>query len=744
MQESEKAYQDLAETATLALHWVGADGTILWANQAELDMLGYTAEEYIGRNILEFHLDAPVIADILKRLSTGERLREYEARLRAKDGSIRHVIIDSSVLFEDGKFIHTRCFTRDVTQRKLAEQALRESEQRLRVMTEATPVLVWMAGTDKLCNYFNKRWLEFTGRTLEQEIGNGWAENVHPEDFDRCVQTYVSCFDARRPFEMEYRLLHRSGQYRWILDHGVPRYAADGTFEGYVGGCLDIHDQKEASEKVRLAAEALLEAEARMRLAQQVAIIGIFEWNIETNVNRWTPELEALYGLQPGTFAGTQDAWIRMVHPDDRAAALQQVEIAFETGAPVQAEWRVVWPDQSTHWILGRWQVFKNSSGNPIRMTGVNIDITATKSAEKAQRLLVAIVESSDDAIVSKDLNGIVTSWNPAAEKTFGYSAQEMIGRPITTIIPPELQEDEQRILATIARGERIDHFETIRMTKDGERIDVSLTISPVINEAGGIIGAAKIARDITQQRKAEQALRTTERLASVGRLAATVAHEINNPLEALTNLIYLAKYNAVRNDVRKYLAAAEEELERISHLTRQTLGFYRETKGASNVTVGAIIHSLILVFASRIRNKRIEISTEIKQDPEIRAVPGEIRQLIANLLSNSIDAVKPGGRIRVRLSATQKIGNRKSGVRLTVADSGPGIPASVRPKLFEPFFTTKHEVGTGLGLWVCKSIVEQHQGSIRVRSSAAPHNSWTVFSVFLPLNLPDSAILQH
>lgn len=188
------------------------------------------------------------------------------------------------------------------------------------------------------------------------------------------------------------------------------------------------------------------------------------------------------------------------------------------------------------------------------------------KSAQEASQRLAAIVESSDDAIISKDLNGIMTSWNPAAEKMFGYAADEMIGRPITTIIPPELQDDERRILETIARGQRIEHFETVRLAKSRRQIEVSLTISLVKDEAGRIVGAAKIARDITQQKKAERVLRTSERIASVGRLAATVAHEINNPLEAVTNLVYLAKEGAVREDVRSYLAGAEEELDRISH----------------------------------------------------------------------------------------------------------------------------------------------------------------------------------
>jgi len=374
----------------------------------------------------------------------------------------------------------------------------------------------------------------------------------------------------------------------------------------------------------------------------------------------------------------------------------------------------------------------KTTDGSCVQLA-VTLDITERKAAEEARRRLAAIVESSDDAIVGKDLNGIVMSWNPGAERIFGYSANEMIGRPITTIIPLELREDEQRILETIGRGERVEHFETVRLTKSGERIDVSLTVSPVKDDAGKVIGAAKTARDITQQKKTEQALRMTERLASVGRMAATVAHEINNPLEAVTNLVYLAKGSAARDDVREYLNTIEEELNRISHITKQTLGFYRETIAPSAVRVGEMLNPVISLLSMRLRNKGIEIQPEIRQDPEIYAVAGEIRQLIANLLNNSIDAVDSGGLIRIRIDANRLIGHIPNGIRITIADSGQGIPPFARSKLFEPFFTTKKDVGTGLGLWVCTNIVQRHHGSIRVKSSAIPGRSWTVFSVFLP-----------
>jgi len=473
----------------------------------------------------------------------------------------------------------------------------------------------------------------------------------------------------------------------------------------------------------------VLEAsEERFRLAQSAAQIGTWEWDAQGDTRSLSPELHRIFGTDADD-PDNPEVWAARVHPEDRELLRRQMEEAQQTGH-IEVEYRYNHPDLGLRWLYCKGA----RVGDQTRLFGIVQDITARKAAEEASHRLAAIVESSDDAIVSKDLNGIVTSWNACAERMFGYTSKEMVGSSITRIIPPELHGDELRILQTIARGERIEHFETTRVKKTGETIDVSLTISPVKDQTGKIIGAAKIARDITQQKKAERILRTSERLASVGRLAATVAHEINNPLEAVMNLVYLAKERADQPDVRKFLVAAEEELERISHLTKQTLGFYRETKGASPIKVSAVLSPLISVFSSRSRNKGIDVRPEIRQDPDIYAVPGEIRQLIANLLSNSIDAVDSAGRIRVRVSATREwTGQGRCGVRISVADSGPGIPESARSQLFEPFFTTKQEVGTGLGLWVCKSIVEKHQGFIRVKSSTTPGKSGTVFSVFLP-----------
>ena len=869
LQQSEKKYRELAESATIALHWVGPDGIILWANRAELDMLGYSAKEYIGRNIAEFHVDAPVIDDILTRLCRGDKLREYEARLRAKDGSVRHVLIDSSVLFENGKFIHTRCFTRDITERKLAEQALRESEQRLRVVTDATPIMIWMSGTDKLCYYFNKSWLDFVGRTIEQEMGNGWAENVHPDDFDRCLQIYVTSFDARQPFEMEYRLRHRSGQYRWILDHGVPRYAPDGTFEGYVGGCLDIHDQKEGAEKVRIAGEAVLRNKELLDIALAASETGTFRWNPHTGeFLEFDGNLRKLFGFAPDEPVRVTEDFVGRVHPDDLPRLIPAVN-ACRAGADFDMEYRVLMPDGSIRWLYDRAKM-QWENGQPTYLVGACTDITSRKTAEEALRQseeqfralanampqlvwmanpdgwifwynqrwyeytgttpeqmegwgwqsvhdpavlpsvlqrwkssiatgqpfemtfplrgrdtsyhpfltrvvpvrdregslvrwfgtntdvssevriqerlqtalaasqrLAAIVESSYDAIVSKDLNGLITSWNRQAERLFGYTEKEMVGRPMLTIIPPELHRDEDMILSKIRSGQKIDHFETVRMTKSGERIEVSLSVSAVRDEQGNIVGAANITRDIRESKNIERTLRITEKLAAAGRLAATVAHEINNPLAAVTNLVYLAKRDLPpgADRVASHLNSAKKELDRVAHIAKQTLGFYRDTSSPVRLNIAQTLDDLLTLYERRLETRNIRILKKYDSSAELTALAGEIRQALSNLLSNSMDAMSAGGTLCVRVSKTHQWSNAQGpGVRITIADSGSGIAPEHRRNLFQPFFTTKSDVGTGLGLWITHSIVEKHGGTIQVRSKTGDKDHGTTFSIFLPL----------
>ncbi len=350
------------------------------------------------------------------------------------------------------------------------------------------------------------------------------------------------------------------------------------------------------------------------------------------------------------------------------------------------------------------------------------------RAAEEAQSRLAAIVTSSGDAIIGMDLKGTITSWNAAAEKMFRYAAEEVIGKPIFLLVPPELHEEERRMLETISRGDRVQHLETVRLRKGSEPVQVSLLVSAILDAQGRVIGASKISRDITEEKRAEQALKRTEMEAAKGRLAATIAHEINNPLEAITNLGYLiSRAPELGPDSQEMIAALNREVCRVSDITRQALAFYREPLQSSAVCVPEVIESVIELFRRRIDQKAVQLRVLNGQDiPPVNVKPGELRQVIANLLANSLDAVSAGGHITIRASAT------KSVVKITVSDNGEGVPRDHRDLMFRPFHTTKGDQGTGLGLWVSKGLMEKHGGTILYRSSQGAYKG-TSFTVLLP-----------
>jgi PAS domain S-box-containing protein len=261
----------------------------------------------------------------------------------------------------------------------------------------------------------------------------------------------------------------------------------------------------------RLAEDTLRETQERTQIAQQATRWGIFDYSYVTGRNYWSPEMEALFGLRPGDFEGTYEAWHQRVHPDDRERVDQEMSRALRGGEYSQ-DFRAIWPDGSVHWLFARAKVFHDSHGRPLRILGVNVDITERKCAEEVQARLAAIVESSEDAILGKDLNGIITNWNAASEKLYGYTAEEAIGRSVSLLMTADHRDDEARVLAKLERGQRIHRHETIHIAKDGRRIDVSLTISPIKDNAGKVIGASRITRDITERKRTEAELEAWQR----------------------------------------------------------------------------------------------------------------------------------------------------------------------------------------------------------------------------------------
>jgi PAS domain S-box-containing protein len=427
-----------------------------------------------------------------------------------------------------------------------------------------------------------------------------------------------------------------------------------------------------------------------------------------------------------------------VVHPDYRAAFRQAMEETLQKGEPLHFEGLIHLPDKTLRRIEINGNLQSPVDGPTGKILGTIRDVTETRKAEEemkesSKRLgeLAAIVATSDDVILSKDLNGIVTSWNAAATRVFGYSADEMIGTSILKLIPTDLHSDEKKIIESIRAGRRVDHFETVRLTKDGRLIEVSLTVSPIKDERGRVIGASKILRDISGRRRIEQALLQAEKIAATGRMAATIAHEINNPLEAVMNLLYLLRPMITDQDGVRYLDSAETELGRVAHIAKQTLGYYREHASASKASLAEIVLHAITIYQPRCGVAGIEIRRFVDSSTKVVLRRGEMMQVISNLIANSIHAMPEGGVLSISVVDAM---DSPGGIVLTIQDNGVGIAAEVLPKVFDAFFTTRNTVGTGIGLFVAKQFVEGHGGQIRIESDTSAQEHGTTVRVLLPL----------
>jgi PAS domain S-box-containing protein len=342
------------------------------------------------------------------------------------------------------------------------------------------------------------------------------------------------------------------------------------------------------------------------------------------------------------------------------------------------------------------------------------------------------------DAVIATDGSGHVTFLNSMAEKLMGTTLSLVRGKYIEDVFPifneTTLNPVDNPVKKVMENGLVIglaNH--TVLKNTDGTYIPIEDSAAPIRDGRSKIVGVVMVFRDATQDRKSQEVLRKTEKLAAAARLAATVAHEINNPLEAIGNLIYITKLtDGLPEEAFTHLSLAEDELSRVSHITRQTLGFYRESKQPDEVDLPTLVESVLNIYSNKFRTKNITIVRDFHDCPPIQGLSGELKQAVANLVSNAADAVPHTGTICVRIDCHEDAESKV--VKVIVEDDGPGIAPEHRDHIFEPFFTTKKDVGTGLGLWVTKEIIERHSGTIEVRSINDTAPAGTAFSITLPV----------
>jgi len=386
---------------------VGTDvrGDVTDWNKGAERFFGYTAKEAIGKNVS--FLRPPDRSQEgqgnLKKVVSGEAVRPYETVCQRKDGTRVDISLTLSPIFDyDGRVIGVSGIARDITEGKQAEEALRESEERFRMAAQAGKMFAyeWDVATDIIVR--SPEAAQILGMDEAAQItGQRILAQVHADDRERLTAA-VAALSPEKPYlQISYRVTRPNGTVIWVERNSRAHFDEQGRMLRVVGMVSDVTERKLAEERLR-------DSEERLRLAQKVARIGSFEWNIETGVNIWTPELEAMYGLLPGGFGNTEAAFENLVHPDDRGRVIEWVEEALKTGRPNMGEWRVVWPDGSVHWIAGRWQAFMNQSGATVRMIGVNIDVTDQKRAqEEISSMTRQLVEAQEQerARIARELH---------------------------------------------------------------------------------------------------------------------------------------------------------------------------------------------------------------------------------------------------------------------------------------------------------------------------------------------------
>jgi PAS domain S-box-containing protein len=361
-------------------------------------------------------------------------------------------------------------------------------------------------------------------------------------------------------------------------------------------------------------------------------------------------------------------------------------------------------------------------------------DAASLRESEKWFRVTLS---SIGDGVIATDDQGRVSFLNPIAERLTGTSLEEARGKKIGEVFPifseatnNPVENPVDKVLALGSVVGLANH--TVLRHRDGHLLPIEDSAAPITDDSGKLIGVVLIFHDASRERSLQDVLRRTEKLAAAARLAATVSHEINNPLEAIGNLIFLARTNPnAPEKVVAQLQLAEQELARVSHITRQTLGFYRESTSPTAVHIPTLVESVLTLYSNKLQVKQIQVQLALEACPPITGLAGELQQLVSNIISNAIDAVPISGTLKIDASPVRLAGGES--IRLKVEDDGPGIAPENLKRIFEPFFTTKKDVGTGLGLWVCKEIAQRHGGSVQVESKNAGGTNGAIFTVLLP-----------
>ncbi len=624
-------------------------------------------------------------------------------------------------------------FFRDVTTRRRAESDL----QMMASVVGSSTEFIGLCTPDFHPFFVNDAGRQLVGLdTLEEAIRTPVLDYFWPEDRSMIVSQAIPTLLKSGQWSGEVRFRN--------FKTGEPIYTRWNVFaiKNSAGETLAYATVSPNLTSLHAAEDALQRSEERFRVLvdamPQIVWTATPEGDQDFANKRWYE----FAGMAEGD-RQTSEPWRAIMHPDDVKATEDTWKRAVATGEHYSHIHRIRRHDGAYRWLLSRAVPQRNTQGKIVRWLGTGTDITDLKEAEDARRASEAALRVSEErmriaASAAKlgyfdwDLTNDSFVCSPRIKEMFGVPDKTVTNvRELAEQLHPEDRPRREQLLKS-ALDNRSDYDIEYRVIWPDKSVHwISTRGRAYYDEAGKPIRFGGVMADVTERKELEQALIRSEKLASVGRMAATIAHEINNPLAAVMNLLFLAGSDPeLPESARNYLFTAQQEIERAAHITKQTLGFYREASRPRRVDVREVVEGVLELFSQRLVNRAIKVERRYQGDLHVHVIEGELRQVISNLVSNAIDATpEQDGRLRIHARDTDVAGLGQA-VRIVIADNGSGIAPDVKARIFEPFFTTKVSVGTGLGLWVTRDIVGRSGGRIRVKSQLG---KGSVFSILLP-----------
>jgi PAS domain S-box-containing protein len=616
-------------------------------------------------------------------------------------------------------------------------EQLRQSEEQFRTLANSIPQLAWMANADGAIFWYNQRWYDYIGAGEEEIERWGWTSVQHPDHLERTMERLQQAWSAGELWEDTFPLLGKDGKYKWFIARAVPLRDSQGSVARWFGTCTDISDQIAAEEKIRHLNSQLQQRLAELETIMQVLPVGVaVSQDPACNAVTGNAALAQMLGVGPGeAFSPTgddlRDHSFRM-YQEGRELALNEFPLHRSALSGQQLgsmELEIRHKSGSTTHLLASASPLHDPAGAVRGAVGAFFDVTGRKQMEDLLRERADLLELATEAIIVRDLNGLLLFWNSGAEALYGWQRDEVLGKSIHEILKTRFPvEDVEIELALATTGSWEGNL--TQTTQDGRELVVASRLA--LKAQGNAI--LEINRDITSQLQAEEALRKAERLAAMGRVAGIIAHEINNPLEAISNTFFLLRdHPSLDDEARHYAQMGEEEMLRLSHITRQTLGFYRESKHPVEVSIAQLLDDILELQLRRLEFNKIAVLKRYRSQGMVLGFPVELKQVFLNLIGNAMQAMPEGGKLRLHVFTSARRDNRRAGTWISVCDTGVGIDAEHARHLFEPFFTTKSAKGTGLGLWISKGIIQKYGGTISFRSLRNTGRNITCFQIFLP-----------